>query len=87
LEIRKQTGYPVIFDVWHSVQIPGGHRIVESCSGENRKFVLLLSKAAVVVGIAELFLEVYENPDKTLSDSQNYIELKYFKQILKYTKV
>lgn len=68
----------------HSVQIPGGYR---SFSGGNREFVLPLSKAAAAVGIAALFLEVHENPDKALSDSSNSVDLKYFKQILKYIKV
>jgi 2-dehydro-3-deoxyphosphooctonate aldolase (KDO 8-P synthase) len=84
LEIMKQSGYPVIFDATHSVQIPGGHR---SHSGGNREFVLPLSKAAAAIGIAALFLEVHENPDKALSDGSNSVDLKYFKQILKYIKV
>jgi 2-dehydro-3-deoxyphosphooctonate aldolase (KDO 8-P synthase) len=83
LEIMKQTGYPVIFDATHSVQLPGGHGV---CSGGNVKFVLPLSKAAMAVGIAALFLEVHENPDKALSDGANSLNLKYFKQFLKDTK-
>jgi 2-dehydro-3-deoxyphosphooctonate aldolase (KDO 8-P synthase) len=79
----KQTEYPVILGDMHGVQISGDHR---SCSSENRKFVLPLSKAVITIGLAALFLEVYENPDKTLPDSSNCIDLKYFKQT-KYKKV
>ncbi|MDR3049043.1 MAG: 3-deoxy-8-phosphooctulonate synthase [Elusimicrobiota bacterium] len=83
LEIMKQSGYPVIFDATHSVQLPGG---AGSKSSGNREFVLPLSKAAAAVGIAALFLEVHENPDKALSDGANSVNLKQFEQILKITK-
>ncbi|MDR3281720.1 MAG: 3-deoxy-8-phosphooctulonate synthase, partial [Endomicrobium sp.] len=84
LEIMKQTGYPVVFDATHSVQLPGGNRI---CSTGNKKFVFPLSKAALAVGIASLFLEVHDNPEKALSDGANSIDLKEFRQILKFIKV
>jgi 2-dehydro-3-deoxyphosphooctonate aldolase (KDO 8-P synthase) len=83
LDIMKQTGYPVIFDATHSVQLPGGQGI---CSGGNREFVFPLAKAAVAVGVAALFLEVHDNPDKALSDGANSLELKNFKQFLKHIK-
>lgn len=83
LEIMKQSGYPVIFDATHSVQLPGGKG---KKSGGNREFVLPLSKAAAAVGIAGLFLEVHENPDKALSDGANSVDLNYFKKILKEVK-
>jgi 2-dehydro-3-deoxyphosphooctonate aldolase (KDO 8-P synthase) len=83
LEIMKQTGYPVVFDATHSVQLPGGQGI---CSGGNREFVFPLSKAAVAVGVAALFLEVHDNPDKALSDGANSLELKSFKLFLKNIK-
>ncbi|WP_413906802.1 hypothetical protein [Candidatus Endomicrobiellum trichonymphae] len=84
LEIMKQSGYPVIFDATHSVQILGGHR---TRIGGNREFILPLSKATAAIGIAALFLEVHENPDRSLSDGSNSVNLKYFKQILEYIKV
>jgi 2-dehydro-3-deoxyphosphooctonate aldolase (KDO 8-P synthase) len=84
LEIMKQTGYPVIFDATHSVQLPGGKGV---CSGGNREFVLPLSKAAAAVGISALFLEVHENPQKALSDGANSVDLKCFKEILKTIKL
>jgi 2-dehydro-3-deoxyphosphooctonate aldolase (KDO 8-P synthase) len=83
LEIMKKSGYPVVFDATHSVQLPGGNGI---CSNGNREFVFPLSKAAVAIGISALFLEVHNNPDKALSDGANSVELKYFKRMLKYIK-
>jgi len=83
LEIMKQSGYPVIFDATHSVQLPGG---AGNKSGGNREFSLPLAKAAAAVGIAALFLEVHENPDKALSDGANSVDLKLFKLILEKTK-
>jgi 2-dehydro-3-deoxyphosphooctonate aldolase (KDO 8-P synthase) len=83
LEIMKKTGYPVVFDATHSVQLPGKRGI---CSGGNIEFVFPLAKAAVAVGVAALFLEVHNNPDKALSDGANSLELKNFKQFLKHIK-
>ncbi|MCL2335282.1 MAG: 3-deoxy-8-phosphooctulonate synthase [Endomicrobia bacterium] len=83
LEIMKKSGYPIIFDATHSVQLPGG---AGSKSGGNREFVLPLSKAAAAVGVSALFLEVHENPKKALSDGPNSVDLKLFRQILKETK-
>lgn len=80
LEIMKETGCPVIFDATHSVQLPGGQG---TKSGGNREFVMPLVKAACAVGVAALFLETHENPDKALSDGANSVSLKYLKTILK----
>jgi 2-dehydro-3-deoxyphosphooctonate aldolase (KDO 8-P synthase) len=84
LEIMKQTGYPIVFDATHSVQLPGG---CGAYSGGNREFVFPLSKAAVAVGVAALFLEVHEKPSEALSDGVNSIDLKYFRQILECVKI
>ncbi|MDR1928747.1 MAG: 3-deoxy-8-phosphooctulonate synthase [Endomicrobium sp.] len=83
IEIMKQTGYPIIFDATHSVQIPGGYG---TYSGGNREFVLPLSKAASAIGISALFLEVHENPDSALSDGANSLNLECFRKLLKYIK-
>lgn len=80
LAIMKQTGCPVIFDATHSVQLPGGQG---TKSGGNREFVMPLVKAACAVGVAAVFLETHENPDKALSDGANSVDLKYLKNILK----
>jgi 2-dehydro-3-deoxyphosphooctonate aldolase (KDO 8-P synthase) len=81
LEIMKKTGYPVIFDATHSVQLPGGNG---TKSGGNREFVMPLAKAACAVGVSALFLETHENPDCALSDGANSVDLKYLKNILKH---
>ncbi len=72
IPIMKETGWPVIFDATHSVQQPGG---LGESSGGNREFVPCLAKAAVAVGVAGVFLETHENPDKAPSDGPNMIKL------------
>jgi 2-dehydro-3-deoxyphosphooctonate aldolase (KDO 8-P synthase) len=83
IEIMKQSGYPVIFDATHSVQLPGA---AGNKSSGNREFVLPLAKAAAAAGTAALFLEVHPNPDKALSDGANSVNLKYFEEIIKRAK-
>ncbi|MDR1418105.1 MAG: 3-deoxy-8-phosphooctulonate synthase [Endomicrobium sp.] len=83
LEVMKRTGYPVIFDATHSVQLPGGGG---SYTSGNREFVLPLAKAASAIGISAIFIEVHDNPDKALSDGANSLDLKDFKQFLKIVK-
>lgn len=79
LTIMKQTGYPVIFDATHSVQQPGG---AGDKSGGQREFVPTLSKAAVAVGIAGLFLETHQDPDHAPSDGPNMIPLHQLENLL-----
>lgn len=79
IEIMKQFGYPVIFDATHSVQKPGGLGIA---SGGDRQYVLPLAKAACAVGVAALFMEVHQNPEKALSDGANSVNLNMFKDML-----
>ena len=83
IEIMKKFGYPVIFDATHSVQRPGG---LGTSSGGDRQFVLPLAKAAVAIGVAALFLEVHQNPNKALSDGANSIDIKTFKALIKQVK-
>ena len=68
LVIMRDTGCPVIFDATHSVQLPGG---LGGRSGGQREFVPVLSRAAVAVGVAGLFMETHPDPDKALSDGPN----------------
>lgn len=70
--IMKNTGYPVIFDASHSVQLPGG---LKNSSGGEIEFVEPLAKAATAIGIAGIFLEVHPNPKKAFSDGQNSLAL------------
>lgn len=80
LEIMKKFGYPVVFDATHSVQEPGG---LGKASGGKREFIPALSKAAVAVGIAGLFIETHDNPDNAPSDGPNMINIKDLKLLLK----
>jgi 2-dehydro-3-deoxyphosphooctonate aldolase (KDO 8-P synthase) len=68
LVIMRDTGCPVIFDATHSVQLPGG---LGGSSGGQREFVPVLSRAAVAVGIAGLFMETHPDPERALSDGPN----------------
>jgi 2-dehydro-3-deoxyphosphooctonate aldolase (KDO 8-P synthase) len=64
----RDTGCPVVFDATHSVQLPGG---ADGKSGGQREFVPVLSRAAIAVGIAGIFMETHPDPDKALSDGPN----------------
>ena len=75
----KKTNCPVIFDATHSVQQPGGLGLT---SGGQREFVPYLSRAAVSIGIAGLFVEVHEDPDNAPSDGPNMLKLSELKQML-----
>ena len=79
LAIMAETGCPVIFDATHSVQQPGGHG---TSSGGDRKFVPVLARAAVAVGVAGLFIETHEDPDNAPSDGPNMVPLKDFEGLL-----
>jgi len=68
-----ETGAPVIFDATHAVQQPGGQG---TSSGGDRRFVPPLARAAVAVGVAGLFIETHEDPDRAPSDGPNMIPLK-----------
>ena len=72
LEIMKRSGYPVVYDATHSVQLPGGRG---HASGGQREFVLPLARAAVAVGVAGIFMEVHPRPDAALSDGPNSVRL------------
>jgi len=76
----RRTGAPVIFDVTHSVQQPGG---LGSASGGQREFAADLARAAVAVGVDGLFMEVHPDPDKGLSDGPNMIPLHRVEALLK----
>ena len=72
IPIMAQTGYPIVFDATHSVQQPGG---MGDRSGGERKFVSHLSRAAVAVGIAAVFIETHQDPDNAPSDGPNMVPL------------
>lgn len=83
LAIMKETGCPVVFDATHSVQLPGGQG---HASGGQREFVPVLSRAAVAVGIAGLFIETHPEPDKALSDGPNSMALNKMTSLLEILK-
>jgi 2-dehydro-3-deoxyphosphooctonate aldolase (KDO 8-P synthase) len=67
LPIMRGFGYPVIFDATHAVQLPGG---AGDRSGGERQYVPALARAAVAVGIDALFMEMHEDPDRTMADGR-----------------
>jgi 2-dehydro-3-deoxyphosphooctonate aldolase (KDO 8-P synthase) len=73
LPVLEKIGAPVIFDATHSVQQPGGQG---TSSGGERQYVPVLARAAVAVGIAGVFIETHQDPDKAPSDGPNMIPLK-----------
>lgn len=83
LAIMRETGCPVVFDATHSVQLPGGQG---ASSGGQREFVPVLSRAAVAVGVAGLFMETHPNPSQALSDGPNAVPLHHMSALLRTLK-
>ena len=79
LPIMARFGVPVVFDATHSVQQPGG---LGATTGGDREMVPYLARAAVAVGVAAVFLEVHQDPDKAPSDGPNMLKLKDFPALL-----
>ncbi|MBM4064711.1 MAG: 3-deoxy-8-phosphooctulonate synthase [Planctomycetes bacterium] len=79
LVIMRESGYPVIYDATHSVQLPGGQG---SVSGGERNMVMPLARAAVATGCDGLFLEVHENPEKALSDAATMLSIEALPNLL-----
>jgi 2-dehydro-3-deoxyphosphooctonate aldolase (KDO 8-P synthase) len=77
--LARSTGAPVIFDATHSVQQPGGKG---TSSGGEREFVPVLARAAVAVGVAGVFIETHQDPDKAPSDGPNMLPLKEMEPLL-----
>jgi 2-dehydro-3-deoxyphosphooctonate aldolase (KDO 8-P synthase) len=80
LPILAETGAPVIFDATHAVQSPGGQG---TSSGGDRRFVPVLARAAVAVGVAGLFIETHEAPDRAPSDGPNMVPLSELEALLR----
>ena len=78
--MARETGAPVVFDATHSVQQPGGQGAV---SGGEREFVPVLARAAVAVGVAGVFIETHQDPDRAPSDGPNMIALKDMEGLLR----
>jgi len=80
IPILARMGAPVIFDATHSVQQPGGRGTV---SGGEREFVPVLARAAVAVGVAGVFIETHQDPDRAPSDGPNMVPLKDMEGLLR----
>ena len=79
LAIMRESNCPIVFDATHSVQLPGGNG---TSSGGMREMVPVLSRAAVAVGVAGLFMETHPNPAQALSDGPNAVPLGRMKELL-----
>jgi 2-dehydro-3-deoxyphosphooctonate aldolase (KDO 8-P synthase) len=77
--MAKDTGAPVVFDATHSVQQPGGQG---ASSGGQREFVPVLARAAVAVGVAGVFIETHQDPDRAPSDGPNMVPLRDFEALI-----
>ena len=81
--IMLETGYPVCFDATHSVQLPTS---MGNISGGQREYIPYLVRAAAGCGINALFMEVHDNPDEALSDSNTQLDIRYLENILAQAK-
>jgi 2-dehydro-3-deoxyphosphooctonate aldolase (KDO 8-P synthase) len=77
--IMRKLGYPVVFDVTHSVQLPGGEG---KSSGGQPEFIEPLARAGTAAGVDGIFLEVHDNPAKALSDGTNALPLDHFRPLV-----
>lgn len=83
LVVMRELGYPVVFDVTHSLQLPGG---LGHASAGERRYIPALARAGAAVGIDALFMEVHEDPDRALSDGPNSLALENFANLLAVVK-
>ena len=81
--VMRGFGYPVLFDVTHSLQLPGGLGVT---SGGQSQYIEVLARAGVAAGIDGLFVEIHDNPAKALSDGPNSLPLKRLESLLKELK-
>ena len=79
LPVLAANGYPVVFDATHSVQQPGGQG---ATSGGQREYVAVLARAAVAVGVAAVFIETHQDPDRAPSDGPNMVPLRQLPTLL-----
>jgi 2-dehydro-3-deoxyphosphooctonate aldolase (KDO 8-P synthase) len=79
LAAMRETGYPVVFDATHSVQLPGGQG---SASGGQREFISVLARAAVAAGVSGVFMETHPKPDEALCDGPNSWPLALMPELL-----
>ncbi len=80
IAVMRELGYPVILDVTHALQLPGGEG---QRSGGQPQFIDTLACAGVAAGIDGLFMEVHDNPSQALSDGANALDLRGFKPLVR----
>jgi 2-dehydro-3-deoxyphosphooctonate aldolase (KDO 8-P synthase) len=80
IAVMKDFGYPVILDVTHALQLPGG---LGKRSGSQPQFIETLARAGVAAGVDGVFMEVHDHPSRALSDGANALDLKLFKPLAK----
>jgi 2-dehydro-3-deoxyphosphooctonate aldolase (KDO 8-P synthase) len=78
-QIMKDTGYPVVYDVTHSVQQPGG---LGDKTGGRSEFIPMLARCGVAAGIDAVFMETHTDPSKSLSDGPNMIPISKLEALL-----
>ena len=83
IQIMQGTGYPVVFDATHSVQLPGG---AGTSSGGQREFAPVLARAAVAAGADGLFMEVHTDPERALCDGPNSLRMETLATLLPQLK-
>jgi 2-dehydro-3-deoxyphosphooctonate aldolase (KDO 8-P synthase) len=83
LPIMRRSGYPVVLDATHSVQLPGGGK---NQSGGQPEFIFPIARAGVAAGCDALFIETHPNPAKALSDSASQLKLSLLEELLKQVK-
>lgn len=84
LPIMAQTGYPIVFDATHSIQLPSANG---NSSGGEREFAPILARAAVAVGVSSVYMEVHNDPDNAPCDGPNMVYLRDLEQILTELKL
>jgi 2-dehydro-3-deoxyphosphooctonate aldolase (KDO 8-P synthase) len=83
IKIMQDTGWPVVFDATHSIQLPGG---AGKSSGGQREFAPVLARAAVAAGADAIFMEVHKDPDRALCDGPNSLKLDSISNLLSQFK-
>lgn len=83
IKIMRDSGWPVIFDITHSIQLPGG---AGTKSGGHREFAPVLANAAVATGVDGIFMEVHPEPDKALCDGPNSLRLDTLNEMISVLK-
>jgi 2-dehydro-3-deoxyphosphooctonate aldolase (KDO 8-P synthase) len=83
LPIMRNSGYPVVLDATHSVQLPGG---AHTQSGGQPEFIFPIARAGVAAGCDALFIETHPNPDQAMSDAASQLKLDLLEKLLKQVK-